>query len=181
MFTEIQRRLGATFLVSDEIPFRRGSGFRFGDEELTANQPLPLGSFPHMPTQSKNVQGAGTTERQEDWTIQSLTREFASSFELSRRKTAWLIQAVDRIIETCWADEEVELKVGEIEWAPQDLVEDLLMPRLFFPDQLSKIAFWFECAAYITDELAPRTNESEFGYVNRRQEMFDACDEAALL
>ncbi len=134
-----------------------------------------------MSEQLKSVPGAGTTERQEDWTIQSLTREFANSFELSRRKTAWLIQAVDRIIETCWALDEVKLKVGEIEWAPRDLVEELMMPRLFFPDQLSENAFWFECSAYATDELSHRTNKSEKGYLNRREEMCDACDNADLL
>ena len=34
---------------------------RFGDEELTAKEPLPVGSSTPTSTQSQNVQGAGTT------------------------------------------------------------------------------------------------------------------------
>ncbi len=128
-----------------------------------------------MSNQLKKVPGAGTTERQQDWSLKSLTREFVKNeFHLSRRKAAWLVQEVDRIIRSAWA---YEIEEEVVEWAPRELVQALEMPMY----GISQDGFWFECAAYITDELAPRNTESEYGYENRRQEMWDACDEAALL
>ena len=120
----------ATFLALDEIPFRRGSGFRFGDEELTANQPLPFGNPTNMSEQLKSVPGAGTTERQEEWTVKSLCVEFVDNeFKLSRRKKAWLVQSVERIIDDGW---NCTLEEQFAEWAPDDFVMKFEMPRIFF-------------------------------------------------
>ena len=132
-----------------------------------------------MSEKQKSVHGAGVTERQEDWTIETVTRDYvANKFQLSRRKTAWLVQSVERIIQAAW-NEKLEEEVAE--WAPDDFVVQLGMPRLFFPDQISRQGFWYELAAYISDLLSPRDEESEMGYLDRRQEMHDACDEAGIL
>ena len=169
----------ATFLALDEIPFRRGSGFRFGDEELTANQPLPFGNPTNMSEQLKSVPGAGTTERQEEWTVKSLCVEFVDNeFKLSRRKKAWLVQSVERIIDDGW---NCTLEEQFAEWAPDDFVMKFEMPRIFFPDQMSRSGYWYELAAYITDLLSPRDEEGKWGYLKRREEMHDALDNAAVL
>ena len=52
-----------------------------------------------MSAQQKNVPGAGTTERQEDWTITSLLKDFAETGSLSRRKKAFFKQDVERYLD----------------------------------------------------------------------------------
>ena len=49
-----------------------------------------------MSAQQKNVHGAGTTERQEDWTMTSLLKDLAETGSLSRRKKASFKQYVER-------------------------------------------------------------------------------------
>ena len=49
-----------------------------------------------MSAQSKNIPGAGTSERQEDWTTASLLKDLAEAGSLSRRKKAFLKQEVTR-------------------------------------------------------------------------------------
>lgn len=62
--------------------------------------------------------GAGATERQEDWTVQSVVGEFVATGELSRRKLAFLESCSDRF----WAADKLEqvppelLETGPAEW-----------------------------------------------------------------
>ena len=139
-----------------------------------------------MSEQPKSIPGAGTTERQEDWTIESLCVEFVENdFKLSRRKSAWLIQTVERFMEACWAsveDDGKPLDVDGVEWAPDEwVVQKLQMPSFLRPDETSINGFWCECAAYICDLLDQRKSPLEYGPGSRRREMVDACDQACLL
>ena len=52
-----------------------------------------------MSAQPKNVPGAGTTERQEDWTITSLLKDLSETGSLSRRKKANFRQYVERYLD----------------------------------------------------------------------------------
>ena len=52
-----------------------------------------------MAAQPKRVPGAGTTERQEDWTITSLLKDLAETGSLSRRKKAFFKQDVERYLD----------------------------------------------------------------------------------
>ena len=125
-----------------------------------------------MSEQQKSVPGAGVTERQEDWTIETVMRDYvANKLQLSRRKTAWLVQSVERIIEASW---DGKLEEEDVKWAPEDFVVQVGMPQMFDSDQIAPSSFWYELAAYISDLLSPRDEESELGYLSRREEMFDS-------
>ena len=49
-----------------------------------------------MSAQPKNVPGAGTTERQEDWSLPSMLKELAMTGSLSRRKKAFFKQDAEK-------------------------------------------------------------------------------------
>ncbi len=122
--------------------------------------------------------GAGAVTRQEDWTIEALTKEFlANEFKLSRRKTAFLVQAIERTIQKAW-----NYKLDEkVDWAPTSTVRELELPGSQLDNELWLKAPWFECGAHAADLLSPLLEPSEMGYETRRREMWDALDEAALI
>ena len=49
-----------------------------------------------MSAQQKSVPGAGTTERQEDWSLPSMLKELAMTGSLSRRKKAFSKQDAEK-------------------------------------------------------------------------------------
>ena len=143
-----------------------------------------------MSEQLKNVPGAGTTERQEDWTIESLVREFACEGGLSRRKISWLDQQVVRLCDhekgILWdyewimkTEEEVVTGLGlqkVVESIPQEVFDDLELLTGLAPefDHLPLVT-WLEAAAEIVDSI-----RGDRGWVyrdGRRSVMWMALDE----
>nr|WP_115093827.1 hypothetical protein [Synechococcus sp. UW106] len=143
-----------------------------------------------MSAQPKNVPGAGTSECQDDWTIESLVREFASEGGLSRRKIAWLDQQVVRLCDhekgILWdyewvmkTEEEVVTGLGlqkVVESIPKEVFDDLEFLTGLAPefDHLSLVT-WLEAAAEIVDSIrGDRGWEYRHG---RRSVMWMALDE----
>lgn len=87
-----------------------------------------------MPTPTH---GAGVTERQEDWTHQSVLQNFITDKKLSRAKKAWLNQEYDRI----------RLSNAEPELAEQIWCEQLCLPQAVYVVQL---------IAHVLDQEKPR-------------------------
>ena len=99
---------------------------RFGDEELTAKEPLPVGRSKPMSTQSKNVQGAGNAERQEDWTLESILWDYAENKSLSRRKRKFLASYMERTFRLLSSQEPETVRLSPMFlFAPNQLCHDL--------------------------------------------------------
>ena len=121
--------------------------------------------------------GAGAVARQEDWTIEAITEEFlANEFKLSRRKTAFLVQAIERTIQKAW-DHTLDEK---IRWAPASITLGLKLPECQDNTERWLEAPWLECAAHVADLLSPLPEQSEMGYETRRREMCAALDAPTL-
>ncbi len=142
-----------------------------------------------MSEQQKSVPGAGTTQRQEDWTVISLVKEFALGLELSRRKTAWLDQQVVRLCDhekgVLWADqmvyktvEEVVAIVGiqkEVEFIPQPTFDELEAVGIEPEFEHLPAITWLEAGAAIIDFIK---GDKGWSFANsRRSSMWMALDE----
>lgn len=147
-----------------------------------------------MSAQLKNVPGAGTTERQEDWSIESLVREFAREGGISRRKIAWLDQQVVRLCDhekgILWEEEWIYKTTEEVvsglglkkvvEVIPQEVFENLGLFAGLTPEfGPLPLVTWLEAAAQIVDLI-----RGDKGWVyshSRRSVMWMALDEHALI
>ena len=142
-----------------------------------------------MSEQQKSVPGAGVTERQEDWTVVSLVKEFAEDLGLSRRKTTWLDQKVFRLCDhengILWAEEwmfptmeQVITGVGiqeEVKFIPQDVFEDLELIGLRPEFHHLPAITWLEAGAAIIDYIK---EDAGWPYRHsRRSVMWMALDE----
>lgn len=87
--------------------------------------------------------GAGVTERQSDWTVDSLIDDFIADGKLSRRKLAYLDQWYDRCVE--------ELPMA---WS-FDIAGSMYCTEMEIPQG----SYWCQVAAAVLDFLSPRSRE----------------------
>ena len=79
-----------------------------------------------MSTQSKNVQGAGNAERQEDWTLESILWDYAENKSLSRRKLKFLASYMERTFRLLSSQEPETVRLSPMFlFAPNQLCHDL--------------------------------------------------------
>ena len=108
------------------------------------------------------VQGAGVSERSEDWTIRSVFEDWIADRTLSRRKKAFLETTHTQMMHVLQNEACMEPKV-----APS-----------WMSDELDRKDFIYECqcVADLLDYLNPRS-----GRIKREAEMFNALDEKAFV
>ena len=83
--------------------------------------------------------GAGTSDCQSDWTIESVIDDYLADDKLSRRKLAWLEQSYDRILSS------VEL-AHSFDIAGGVYCSELELPRG---------SYWCQCIAAALDFIKP--------------------------
>ena len=93
-----------------------------------------------MSAQQKNVPCAGTTERQEDWSLPSMLRELAMTGSLSRRKKAFFKQDVEK-----WLDRLASYEFHDIPHRAPKKVCDLF--------GAPEGSFWIQIACQQLDEM----------------------------
>ena len=93
-----------------------------------------------MSAQSKSVPGAGTTERQEDWSTATVISDYINDGTLSRRKRRYLADEMTRVL----------IHLGSYEthstpWiAPSHICEAL---------DLEPGSYWIQCGCRVLDTL----------------------------
>ena len=97
-----------------------------------------------------NTPGSGTSERQEDWTLYSVTEDFVFK-KGSRRKKGFLALELMRLLEAM--DENAESCEAPV--VPSDL--------RFFSTEPGNSNFWFVHAAHVADEQGIRLDHPEYG------------------
>ena len=108
------------------------------------------------------VQGAGVSERSEDWTIRSVFEDWIADRTLSRRKKAFLETTHTQM-------------VHNLEY--ESVMEPNVAPS-WMSDELDRKDFIYECqcVADLLDYLNPRS-----GRIRREAEIFNAHDEKAFV
>tara|TARA_Y100001968_G_scaffold110928_1_gene100467 strand:+ start:87 stop:422 length:336 start_codon:yes stop_codon:yes gene_type:complete len=110
----------------------------------------------------EKVNGAGVTERSEDWTIRSVFEDWIADRELSRRKKAFLETTHTQMMHVLENEACMEPNV-----APAWMRDEI--------DEID-ISFECHCVAALLDHLSPRKEQ-----MSREQEIYIALDEAAFL
>ena len=109
------------------------------------------------------VQGAGVSERSEDWTIRSVFEDWIPDRTLSRRKKAFLETTHTQMVHNLEYEACSEPNV-----APSWMNDELDKPELIYECQ---------CVADLLDFLSP----VEDGKQSRESRIFDLLDEHAFL
>ena len=87
--------------------------------------------------------GAGATERQSDWTIESVIEDYIADNKLSRRKLAFLEQTYDRALASlrdAWS----------VDIARREYCEEMELPQG---------SYWCQVMAAALDFMSPRRHE----------------------
>ena len=109
------------------------------------------------------VQGAGVSERSEDWTIRSVFEDWIADRTLSRRKKAFLETTHTQMVHNLEYESVMEPNV-----APSWMSDELDKAHLIFECQ---------CVADLLDFLSPVKD----GKQTRESRIFDLLDEHAFL
>ena len=109
------------------------------------------------------VQGAGVSERSEDWTIRSVFEDWIADRTLSRRKKAFLETTHTQMVHNLEYEACMEPNV-----APSWMRDELDKPELIYECQ---------CVADLLDFLSPVKD----GKQTRANHIFDLLDEHAFL
>ena len=116
------------------------------------------------------VQGAGVSERSEDWTIRSVFEDWIADRTLSRRKTAFLETTHTQMMHVLENESCMEPNVAP-NWMRTEL-----SPSQHSDEYAAHLIFECQCVAELLDHLNPRS-----GRIQREAEIFNALDEKAFL